>query len=58
VLGELDPGPLRSLWTQASTLRVLRREPTWTERGKLMPLHLERRLGGQAGGPPRPGVEA
>ena len=45
VLSELSPGPLRSLWTQAGTLRVIRREPVWTERGKLMPLHLERNAG-------------
>jgi hypothetical protein len=30
----------RALWTQAKTLRVKRREPIWTDRGKLMPLHL------------------
>lgn len=58
VLGELAPGPLRSLWTQASTLRVLRREPIWTERGKLMPLHLERRLDRRAGGMNGAEVEA
>lgn len=38
----------RTIWGQAGTLRVLRREPTWTNRGKLMPLHLERRLTGDA----------
>ena len=32
----------RAIWTQASTLRVRRREPIWTSRGKLMPLHLDR----------------
>ncbi len=46
VLGELPPGPLRSLWVQAQTLRVKRQEPVWTERGKLMPLHLSRRTSG------------
>jgi hypothetical protein len=30
----------RATWTQAGTLRVVRREPLWTGRGKLMPLQL------------------
>jgi len=30
----------RAIWSQANTLRVKRMEPTWTARGKLMPLHL------------------
>lgn len=33
----------RAIWGQAGSLRVRRAEPTWTTRGKLMPLHLERR---------------
>jgi len=33
----------RAIWAQAGSLRVRREEPTWTTRGKLMPLHLERR---------------
>jgi hypothetical protein len=33
----------RSIWVQAGTMRVQRREPIWTGRGKLMPLHLARR---------------
>jgi len=33
----------RSVWGPAGTLRVKRREPIWTARGKLMPLHLARR---------------
>ena len=36
----------RAIWTQASTLRVRRREPIWTSRGKLMPLHLDRQRRG------------
>ncbi len=32
----------RAIWSQAGTLRVRRRKPTWTRSGKLMPLHLER----------------
>jgi hypothetical protein len=44
VLAQMAPGPIRSLWSQAGTLRVQRREPVWTERGKLMPLHLDRHL--------------
>lgn len=35
----------RAIWTQAKTLRVKRVEPTWTARGKLMPLHVAQRLG-------------
>jgi hypothetical protein len=30
----------RAVWNQANTLKVKRREPIWTARGKLMPLHL------------------
>jgi len=33
----------RGMWNQAETLKVKRREPIWTERGKLMPLHLSQR---------------
>ncbi len=33
----------RSIWTQAKALRIKRTEPIWTARGKLMPLHLEKR---------------
>ena len=33
----------KTLWSQAKTLRVKRMEPIWTNRGKLMPLHLGRR---------------
>ena len=32
----------RAIWSQAGTLRVKREEPVWTNRGKLMPLHLDR----------------
>ena len=35
----------RALWEQAGSLRVRRQEPIWTERGKLMPLHLASRGG-------------
>jgi hypothetical protein len=31
---------VRQLWSQAGMLRIRREEPVWTERGKLMPLHL------------------
>ena len=30
----------RAIWNQAKSLRVKRTEPIWTDRGKLMPLHL------------------
>jgi hypothetical protein len=30
----------QTIWRQAKSLRVVRREPVWTARGKLMPLHL------------------
>lgn len=43
-LGALGTGPIRSLWTQAGTLRVKRQEPVWTARGKMMPLHLAHHL--------------
>ncbi len=33
----------RAVWSQAGTLRVKRMEPVWTDRGKLMPLHLASR---------------
>jgi hypothetical protein len=33
----------RAIWTQSKTLRVKRAEPIWTNRGKLMPLHLASR---------------
>lgn len=33
----------RAIWSQAGTLRVERKEPIWTARGKLMPLHSSRR---------------
>lgn len=39
----------RGIWQQAQTLRVQRREPVWTARGKLMPLHLEKRSGPDGG---------
>lgn len=47
VLDELGRGDAaanisRSIWTQAETLRVRRMEPVWTERGKLLPLHIAR----------------
>ncbi len=32
----------RTIWSQAGTLQVKRMEPIWTERGKLMPLHVKR----------------
>ncbi len=32
----------RAIWNRAKTLRVKRKEPIWTARGKLMPLHLSR----------------
>jgi len=32
----------RTIWSQAGSMRVKRMRPTWTGRGKLMPLHLER----------------
>jgi hypothetical protein len=32
----------RVVWKQAKILRVKRMDPVWTQRGKLMPLHLAR----------------
>jgi hypothetical protein len=34
----------RALWQKAGTLRIERREPVWTTRGKMLPLDLTRRL--------------
>jgi hypothetical protein len=34
----------RAIWSQAETLQVKRREPIWTARGKLMPLHMVQRV--------------
>src|SRR5581483_7837205 len=57
--GSLAGELARSLWTQAGTLRVARREPTTTGRGKSLPLHFERRARGAAAasgvGASRPG---
>jgi hypothetical protein len=33
----------QALWRQAGTMRVKRKSPVWTDRGKLMPLHLANR---------------
>ena len=33
----------RVLWQHAQTIQVKRMEPVWTERGKLLPLHIPRR---------------
>lgn len=30
----------QAIWRQANSLRIIRKEPVWTGRGKLMPLHL------------------
>lgn len=42
-------GLTRVIWNKAGTLRVKRIEPMRTARGKLMPLHLKRRLPAEAG---------
>lgn len=42
----------RSIWAQARSLRVKRMEPIWTARGKLLPLHLVKRIPG-SGAPER-----
>ena len=34
----------RMFWQQAQTIQVKRMEPMWTGRGKLVPLHMKRRL--------------
>jgi hypothetical protein len=33
----------RVLWQHAQTIQIKRMEPVWTERGKLLPLHIPRR---------------
>jgi hypothetical protein len=35
-------GAASAVWKQAGTIRVQRKEPVWTGRGKLLPLHLQR----------------
>ena len=32
----------RAIWNRAGTFQIKRREPFWTDRGKLMPLHLNK----------------
>lgn len=34
----------RAVWQQAQTIQVKRTEPVWTTSGKLLPLHVERRV--------------
>jgi hypothetical protein len=48
-------GLAQAIWRQAGTLRVQRKEPIWTARGKLMPLHLAQRAAqpSEAGHDPR-----
>jgi hypothetical protein len=48
VLGALAKGGAaadhaRATWARAGTLTVVRAEPVWTDRGKLLPLHLQTR---------------
>jgi hypothetical protein len=43
--GSVSADVARAFWSQARAVRVKRQEPIWTNRGKLMPLHLERRSG-------------
>jgi len=45
VLESVPAGPLRSLWSQAGSVRIRRGEPVWTSRGKFLPLHLKERAG-------------
>ena len=49
--GRLQSGGAGRLWGQGGTLRVIRREPVWTARGKLMPLYIPKRHGGDAARP-------
>lgn len=42
----------RAVWNKAQSLRVKRTEPIWTERGKLMPLHMGRRGGNRPASDP------
>jgi hypothetical protein len=48
VLEELGRGSdaadlARAIWDQAKAFQVIRKEPVWTNRGKLMPLHLSKK---------------
>ncbi len=52
ILAELEAssimaGRAKAIWAQAGTLKIKRQEPTWTGRGKLMPLHLIRQRSGK-----------
>lgn len=38
----------RTVWQQKQTLQIKRREPTLTARGKLLPLHIQRRMNAQS----------
>jgi hypothetical protein len=44
-LGQSSPmaDAARTMWQHADTIRIQRTEPTWTSRGKLLPLHIQRR---------------
>ncbi len=44
-LGHTSPAAdlAQATWRQAGTLRIVRQEPAWTTRGKLMPLDLSQR---------------
>ena len=41
----------RATWAAAGTLRLVRGEPVWTRRGKLLPLHLVPHRAGDATAP-------
>ncbi len=41
--GSVSADLARAIWSQAGSMRIKRMEPIWTERGKLMPLHLSQR---------------
>jgi hypothetical protein len=46
-----------AIWGQAGTLRVRREQPRSTARGKVMPLHVERRPAGPRQSPATRGLE-
>jgi hypothetical protein len=48
----------RAIWSQANTLRLIREQPRLNARGKLWPLHAERRLTDAMDGHVRPSLDA
>ena len=48
----------RATWVEAGTLAIERREPIWTRRGKLLPLHLVPHRAEETAAPAEPAAAA